>query len=107
MDGLEQIKAVQKLEELLTKTPVQEEQPAQTEPEPRATFKTPVQEEQPAQTEPEPRATFKTPVQEEQPAQTKLEPRLTFEPTVKPPASPPRMEIILPETARMIQMNKK
>jgi hypothetical protein len=40
VDGLEQIKAIQKLEELFTKTPVQEEQPAQTEPEPRATFKT-------------------------------------------------------------------
>jgi hypothetical protein len=38
VDGLEQIKALQKLEELLTKTPVQEEQPAQTEPEPRVTF---------------------------------------------------------------------
>jgi hypothetical protein len=87
MDGLEQIKAIQKLEELLTKTPVQEEQPAQTEPEPRATFKTPVQEEQPAQTEPEP--------------------RVTFEPTVKPPAPSPRMKIIQPEAARTIQMNKK
>ncbi len=52
MDGLEQIKAIQKLKELLTKSPVQEEQPAQTELEPRATFKTPVQEELPAQTEP-------------------------------------------------------
>jgi hypothetical protein len=38
MDGLEQIEAIQKLEELVTKTPVQEEQPAQTEPEPRVTF---------------------------------------------------------------------
>ncbi len=87
MDGLEQIEAIQKLEELLTKTPVQDEQPAQTEPEPRATFKTLVQEEQPAQTEPEP--------------------RVTFEPTVKPPAPPPRMEKIQPEAARIIQMNKK
>ncbi len=87
MDGLEQIEAIQKLKELLAKTPVQEEQPAQTEPEPRATFKTPVQEEQPAQTEPEPRVTFK--------------------PTVKPPAPPPRMEIIQPKAARITQMNKK
>ncbi len=90
MDGLEQIKAIQKLEELLTKTPVQEDQPAQTEPDPRSTLKTPVQEEQPAQPEPEP--------------------RVTFEPTVKPPAlpaPPPRMKIIQPEAARIIQMNKK
>jgi hypothetical protein len=67
VDGLEQIKAIHKLEELLTKTPVQEEQPAQTEP----------------------------------------EPRVTFEPTVKPPAPPPRMEIIQPKAARITQMNKK
>jgi hypothetical protein len=87
MDRLKQIKVIQKLEELLTKTLVQEEQPAQTEPEPRATFKTPVQEEQPAQTD--------------------LEPRVTFEPTVKPPAPPPRMEIIQPKAARIIQLNKK
>jgi hypothetical protein len=34
VDGLEQTKAIQKLEELLTKTPIQEEQQAQTEPKP-------------------------------------------------------------------------
>ncbi len=86
VNGLKKIEAIQKLEELLTKTPVQEEQPTQTEPEPRATFKTPVQVEQPAQTEPEP--------------------RVTFEPTVKPPAPPPRMEITQPEAARIMQMKK-
>jgi hypothetical protein len=86
VNELEQIEAIQKLEELLTKTPVQEEQPAQIETEPRATFKILVQKEQPAQAEPEP--------------------RVTFEPTVKPPAPPPRMEIVQPEAARIIQTNK-
>ncbi len=38
MDGLAQIEALQKLEELLTKSPIQEEEPTPPEPEPRATF---------------------------------------------------------------------
>jgi hypothetical protein len=39
MEGLKQMEAIQKLKELLTKAPIQEEEPAQPEPEPRVTFK--------------------------------------------------------------------
>ena len=38
VEGLEQMEAIQKLKELLTKAPIQEEEPAQVEPEPRVTF---------------------------------------------------------------------
>jgi hypothetical protein len=38
VDGLAQIEALQKLKELLTKSPIQEEEPTPPEPEPRATF---------------------------------------------------------------------
>ncbi len=38
VDGLKHIKAIHKLEELLTTTPALENQPAQTEPEPSVTF---------------------------------------------------------------------
>ncbi len=38
VEGSKQMEAIQKLEELLTKAPIQEEEPAQAEPEPRVTF---------------------------------------------------------------------